>query len=127
MIYLCVINGRVESFGDISTMKNMTGRSTADMVITEEAWESAGNTAYLNNGEITLSSNEEALFRKLRYRRNDLLSATDYLVLPDYPLPEEKKEAVKKYRQDLRELPSRQGAPWDGGEEKTPWPVKPQL
>ena len=29
------------------------------------------------------------------------------------------------YLQALRDLPSEQGAPWDGGRELTPWPIKP--
>ena len=29
------------------------------------------------------------------------------------------------YRQELRNLPSKEGFPWDGGGELTPWPIKP--
>ena len=29
------------------------------------------------------------------------------------------------YIQELRDLPAQPGAPWDGGGDATPWPVKP--
>ena len=47
--------------------------------------------------------------------------------MPDYPLNDISKEAVKMYRQALRDLPSQEGAPWDGGGEETPWPLMPEL
>ena len=45
--------------------------------------------------------------------------------MQDYPLDNTLKEAVQLYRQALRDLPSQEGAPWDGGGEETPWPVMP--
>ena len=35
--------------------------------------------------------------------------------------------AVTAYRTALRDLPAQDGAPWDGGEEQTPWPEMPGL
>ena len=45
--------------------------------------------------------------------------------MQDYPLDNTHKEAVRHYRQALRDLPSQEGAPWDGGGESTPWPDLP--
>lgn len=68
---------------------------------------------------------EAELFQQLRAERDRRLSATDYLLMQDYPLDNTLKEAVRLYRQALRDLPSQEGAPWDGGGEETPWPEIP--
>ena len=70
-------------------------------------------------------NSETARFERLRAERDRRLSATDYLLMQDYPLNNILKEAVQLYRQALRDLPSQEGAPWDGGGEETPWPVMP--
>jgi len=67
----------------------------------------------------------EELFLRLRAIRDAKLSATDHLIMPDYPLSDEEKAAWTEYRQALRDLPGLEGAPWDGGGEKTPWPARP--
>lgn len=73
----------------------------------------------------TVSTDE--LFLQLRRSRNARLASSDYLLLSDYPLPEEIKNAVLAYRQALRDLPAQSGAPWDGGGEATPWPELPDM
>lgn len=70
-------------------------------------------------------NSEAARFKRLRAERDRRLSATDYLLMQDYPLDNTLKEAVRLYRQALRDLPSQEGAPWDGGGESTPWPDLP--
>ena len=72
-------------------------------------------------------NSEAARFERLRAERDQRLSATDYLLMPDYPLNDTLKEAMRLYRQALRDLPSQEGAPWDGGSEETPWPLMPEL
>lgn len=67
----------------------------------------------------------EERFNTLRMERDARLAAMDYYVMLDYPV--EDKSAVFAYRQALRDLPAQEGAPWDGGGEKTPWPAKPEL
>ena len=69
-------------------------------------------------------NSESARFSRLRAERDARVAATDYLLMPDYPLSDEARAAVRDYRQTLRDLPSRDGAPWDG-EEATPWPDMP--
>ena len=58
---------------------------------------------------------------KLRTERNNLISETDYLILPDYTISsEEKKQEWLNYRQTLRDLPSNTTDP-----ENPVWPTKP--
>ena len=64
---------------------------------------------------------EAEAFAALRAERDKGLAETDYLIMPDYPIEADKLDAVKTYRQALRDLPAQEGAPWvDGG---IPWPV----
>lgn len=71
---------------------------------------------------LTEYNSEAARFERLRAERDRRLSATDYLLMPDYPLNDTLKGAVQAYRQTLRDLPAQEGAPWDGGADGTPWP-----
>lgn len=70
-------------------------------------------------------NSEEARFERLRSERDRRLAATDYLLMPDYPLSDDQRIILQVYRQALRDLPSQEGAPWDGGGEATPWPELP--
>lgn len=67
----------------------------------------------------------ELLFTNLRTERDRRLTATDFLLMPDYPISGDQRAVVQTYRQALRDLPSQEGAPWDGGGESTPWPDLP--
>ena len=70
---------------------------------------------------------EAARFERLRAERDRRIAATDYLIMPDYPLAEDYRAAVQSYRQALRDLPTKEGAPWDGGGDATPWPAMPAV
>ena len=70
-------------------------------------------------------SENDLLFLSLRGARDMRIAATDFYLAPDYPISVEKLTAVKAYREALRDLPAQPGAPWDGGGELTPWPIKP--
>lgn len=69
----------------------------------------------------------ESLFTNLRTERDRRLAATDYLLMPDYPISDDQRAVVQAYRQALRDLPAQPGAPWDGGGEATPWPEIPNV
>ena len=58
----------------------------------------------------------------VRSQRDAKLSDTDYLVVPDYPISPEDLEAVKVYRQALRDIPEQSGFP-----KNVQWPVEPQF
>lgn len=70
---------------------------------------------------------EAELFQMLRTKRDRRLAATDYLLMPDYPISDDQRAVVQAYRQALRDLPAQSGAPWDGGGEETPWPEIPNV
>lgn len=70
-------------------------------------------------------NSEAARFERLRAERDRRLTATDYLLMQDYPIPADQLTAVQAYRQALRDLPAQEGAPWDGGGDETPWPELP--
>lgn len=82
-------------------------------------------TAEAEAARLAEYNSEAARFERLRAERDRRLTATDYLLMQDYPLDNTLKEAVRLYRQALRDLPSQEGAPWDGGGESTPWPDLP--
>jgi hypothetical protein len=55
-----------------------------------------------------------------RYERNRRLLESDHLMLSDYPIDEETRQAVIVYRQALRDLPEQEGWP-----ENFKWPICP--
>ena len=62
----------------------------------------------------------QELASMIRSQRDAKLSATDYLVVPDYPISPEDLEAVNVYRQALRDIPEQSGFP-----KNVQWPVEP--
>lgn len=93
-----------------------------------ESYVSPLNTVVNKDGTVKFTPPKEDeqknfLFTTLRMARNDRLTATDYMMCVDFPISEKQLENVKAYRQALRDLPEQDGAPWDGGGKKTPWPV----
>lgn len=65
---------------------------------------------------------EQELASMVRSQRDAKLSATDYLVAPDYPISPEDLEAVKVYRQALRDITEQSGFP-----KNVQWAVEPQF
>ena len=72
-----------------------------------------------HNGELNIAEfpeNEEdpAYSQKKNeviQRRNNLLNDSDYLMMVDYPISDEKKQEIKVYRQALRDIPQQDGFP----------------
>ena len=60
-----------------------------------------------------MSAEEKAILlaEQKRFERNRLLTATDKLMLPDYPITEAEREQYKQYRQYLRDFPEAPGFP----------------
>lgn len=56
----------------------------------------------------------------VRRKRDTLISGTDYYILPDYPSTPDGIEAVKQYRQDLRDITLQSGFP-----RNVQWPSLP--
>ena len=67
-----------------------------------------------------LKSDEEYA-SEARLKRNQLLAETDYYILEDYPLSNQRKEEIKAYRQLLRDISNQPGFP-----RQIDWPVKPE-
>lgn len=66
----------------------------------------------------------EDLASRVRAERDRRIAETDYLVMPDYPISQDKFEEIKVYRQALRDLPQQPGFPWNGTDDPAcPWPV----
>ena len=63
---------------------------------------------------------DEEYAAEAREKRNQLIAETDFMAMPDYPLPEDKRQAVLAYRQALRDVPEQAGFP-----RQIDWPVKP--
>ena len=63
---------------------------------------------------------DEGLATQIRAKRNNLLSHTDYLMMPDYPISDDKRKLIEEYRQALRDIPEQSGFP-----RTITWPDKP--
>lgn len=58
----------------------------------------------------------------IRAERDALIAATDYLMMPDYPISDAVREAVRVYRQALRDVTEQGGFP-----DVVEWPDKPKV
>ena len=58
----------------------------------------------------------------IRRKRDALISVTDYFILPDYPSTPDGIEAVKQYRQELRDITLQSGFP-----RNVQWPSLPSV
>lgn len=63
---------------------------------------------------------DEELAVRVRMRRDSMISRTDFYVQPDYPSDPAGLEAVKAYRQALRDIPEQSGFP-----RNVQWPSLP--
>lgn len=63
--------------------------------------------------EKTEAEKREEAEKSVRAKRDSLISETDYLLASDYPISAEDLEAVKVYRQALRDVPQQEGFPFD--------------
>lgn len=59
---------------------------------------------------------------QVRSKRDSLIADTDYLLCADYPISAEDLEAVKAYRQALRDVPQQEGFPFE-----VVWPELPTI
>lgn len=64
----------------------------------------------------------EEIAAGVRMERDALISETDFLMMPDYPLSDDEREALTQYRQALRDLPQAEGFP-----DAIAWPEAPAV
>lgn len=72
--------------------------------------------------EKTEAEKREDAEKSVRAKRDSLISETNYLLASDYPISAEDLEAVKVYRQALRDVPQQAGFPFD-----VVWPDLPVI
>lgn len=104
---------------------------SADEALTKVLYESGkpADASYLRRtlefysypvGDELLTDEDRA--EAARKKRDQLLSDTDYLLMPDYPLEAPELEAVKTYRHALRDVPEQAGFP-----SAIEWPERPEV
>ena len=93
--------------------------SGVTMPYTETNYQLALSEAW--QGEVTVEEVADTT-DEIRARRDRLLAATDWAVLPDSPLDAQSLEAVKTYRQALRDVPQQERFP-----SAITWPQMPEL
>lgn len=72
--------------------------------------------------ELTQEEKRAQAESQVRVKRDALISHTDYLLTPDYPITPEDLLAVKEYRTALRDVPQQDGFPFD-----VVWPELPSV
>ena len=70
----------------------------------------------------TASLTDEEVAESMRLKRDKLLDASDYYVMPDYPATEEGFALVVEYRQALRDITEQDGFP-----NEIIWPKLPKV
>ena len=63
---------------------------------------------------------DEILANQIRAQRDSLLKQTDYLMMSDYPISDDRLAKIKIYRQALRDISEQSGFP-----RSITWPEKP--
>nr|DAY77236.1 MAG TPA: tail assembly chaperone protein [Caudoviricetes sp.] len=84
----------------------------------------SGNKIATTVEEIPQPTEEEKRAKKeaeVRAKRDYLISQTDYLLQPDYPISDADLAKIKEYRQALRDVPSQEGFP-----DNVVWPEGPE-
>lgn len=89
---------------------------------TQEEFNSLGLKVTLEEYDPLDEMSDEELAARVRMRRDSLISRTDFYVQPDYPSDPAGLEAVKAYRQALRDIPERSGFP-----RNVQWPSLPSV
>ena len=62
------------------------------------------------------------LAEDIRNKRDNLISETDFYLMPDYPIDSKNLEELKTYRQALRDIPEQSGFP-----KEVTWPEQPSF
>ena len=135
LIYLKVIDGKVNAYGDLLSLNNAEAKFKCgklfDYVVDPDEWSAVGCAAYLSEGHLALGMPQEELFkrnaemirneRKIRLRKCDKVSPMRWNAMTD-----EQRQAWTDYRIALLDIPQQDGFPWDGDVDKVPWPRKPE-
>ncbi len=106
-------------------LKEVTKEKVAEIFGDYSAYAGPENTSIDEKGNILFDSsgldiiNDEG--QSIRFTRDELLKACDYIIMPDYPISDAKKQEWVSYRQALRDIPEQSGFP-----KNITWPEKPE-
>jgi hypothetical protein len=89
--------------------------SQVDPTLTDGEWMQTWDVTDATPAQIVERTESKAV--EVRQQRNELLSACDWTQLPDSPADH---EVWATYRQELRDVTSQEGFPWD-----VTWPEEP--
>lgn len=89
---------------------------------TQEEFNNLGLKVTIEEYDPIDEMSDEQIAQTVRNRRNFLIAESDFYVQPDYPSTPEGLEAVKAYRQALRDVPSQTGFP-----RNVQWPEVPPV
>lgn len=89
---------------------------------TQEEFNSLGFKVILEEYDPEDEMSNEELAQRVRNRRDSLISQSDFYVQSDYPSTPEGLEAVKAYRQALRDITEQSGFP-----RNVQWPEVPSV
>lgn len=89
---------------------------------TQEDFDSLGLKVTLEEYDPIDEMSDEQIAQMVRNRRNFLIAESDFYVQPDYPSTPEGLEAVKAYRQALRDITEQKGFP-----RNVEWPEIPNV
>ena len=142
MIFLKMIDDHVKAYSTLEEAEQMLQvyddqmiyppTKPYDLVVSEEDWEKANYTAYIQNGRIILGENpidqRDICEDNIRSRRKLLLRPCDH-ISPMFweELTEEQRDECRKYRQALLDITDQPGFPWDGDVTRAPWPTPPEI
>lgn len=108
------------------TQRDIEMRSLIQKFAQEEGYrEKRGEDLSWSVEKIPEKTPEEKLAEaaeQARQKRDRLIADTDFLLCADYPISAEDLEAVKAYRQALRDVPQQEGFPFD-----VVWPELPTI
>lgn len=108
------------------TQRDIEMRSLIQKFAQEEGYrEKRGGDLSWSVEKIPEKTPEEKLAEaeeQVRSKRDSLIADTDYLLCADYPISAEDLEAVKAYRQALRDVPQQEGFPFE-----VVWPELPTI
>ena len=102
---------------DVDHTKNVTEGTP---VLNGDAWTQVWEVTDATVEEIAQRTEDQSRF--VRNKRDELLNETDWVVIKSNETGKPLSAAWKTYRQDLRDITTQQGFPYD-----ITWPTKPQV
>jgi hypothetical protein len=101
-----VVSGEVPQFNPATHKVSETTVIDTENSVVRTQW----NVVPLSEEELLFQQNsaqyeDQSVWSQVRMQRNQLLSSSDWSVMPDSPLTPEKREEWITYRQQLRDIP----------------------